>query len=327
MQKPEDVLAYRLRELPLPAPDPISVSRRALARAAAPDRAAGRRRVLAPALAVTAVVPLAWALLYFVPAAAVAVASAPGVGVASADVLREAGLGTGSSVTPQNTQARSSGYTVQLAGAYSDPLRTVVLLRFAPADAHAFDALTLRDQFGGSYELRSGYANTQTGEEALVFAPPSPAALKAGLRFSLELRLVAPTTGAPVQGVWVVSGVVLPGGATAVVAPSAGSLGTGTVSFGGFRLAGGVLEMSADVRGIPYDQLAAAAPTAGKPQAALDLALLDSNGDRLPVSYYLGSNGDVTHIEAFAFGVARGSYRLVLTLAGASSLERPLEVR
>jgi len=105
-----DPLEQRLTHIELDTPDPGRISARVLTL-----RPKARRvsvfRVPAVGLATIA---LALAVLYFVPAAAAALAGVPGGG----DLLREAGLaGAAGKVTTVGAVAESSGYRITLVGA------------------------------------------------------------------------------------------------------------------------------------------------------------------------------------------------------------------
>ena len=322
-----DPLAVRLRELALDRPDPRSMTVRVLAEAVQGER---RRAIPGLALAAAAVlvaVAGTWGFLYFSPVTGAALADASGTGRTASDVLRDVGLGAGATVSAQDSAATASGYRIQLVGASTDPIRTVILLKIMPADGMSFEGVRLTDQFGSSYELLEGVANTNTGDEALVFAPGRGLATSNGMRFSLDLSLVTTRAGGSLPGAWKVSGTVLPNAGTLLDAPAPGELGAGTLTFRQPRFAGGVLAFDADVRGLSPEQLGGSVPNGAKGQFALQAVLVDSAGSALPLNRRFSGSGGASRVEAMAFGVRPGTYRLLLTLAGAGSLERTLVVR
>jgi hypothetical protein len=327
MTQTDDRLAERLRELTLDRPDPRSLASRVLAVAAQPERQQAIPRPLLVAAAMLVAIAGAWGVLYFSPITGAALADASGGSATASDVLRAVGLGAGATVSAQNSTATASGYRIQLVGASTDSIRTVVLLKITPADAMSFVGVNLSDQFGSSYELLEGVATTNTGDEALVFGPPRGLAARTGLRFSVDLRLVSTRAGGTVPGAWKVSGTVLPDAGTLLDPPAPGGLGAGTVTFRQPRSAGGVLAVSADIAGLSTEQLGASVPSGGKAQLALQAVLVDPTGTELPMNIRVSGADGVSRFDAVAFGIHPGTYRLRLTLASGGSLERILVVR
>src|SRR5260370_13664912 len=174
----------RLVERPVTPPGPRSGANRVLhARRPPAPRARPIVRVARPLAAAIMFVFALWGVFYFAPVAGAALADAPGVGSFSSFVLGEAGLGTGNAATSEDSAASNSGVTIRLIGASANPLRTIVLLRISPATDMPI-GMTLKDQFGWSYEERGGYGDLRTGAIAMIFGPRSFVAQPLGMRFA-----------------------------------------------------------------------------------------------------------------------------------------------
>jgi hypothetical protein len=316
-------LGQRLRELPLQTPD----ARRATAIAlGAPTRReqAPPRRPLNPWLLrpVAAVVVLAfvWVVLYFSPAAGAAIAGTPVVGHVSSFVLDQAGLGTGTAVTSEDAAAAHSGVTVHLLGATASPLRTVLLVRFTPA-TYVPAGVTLTDQFGTSYEDRSGVGDTRTGDWALIFAPPSFGAGPLGMRYTLTFNTFSDGQGNLVRGIWTVSGTVLPHTGRTVHAPAAASIGSGKITFVDGTEADGVLQITAHASGLGDLGLPQRKQVPG--EQAFSVTVTDSKGKTLAVPVAVQGEEGGWAIDITAYGVAdHGSYRIDISIPGVGTVSR-----
>ena len=178
-----DPLEQRLTHIELDTPDPGRISARVLTLRPKARRASVLR---VPAVGL-GTIALALAVLYFVPAAAAALAGMPGGG----DLLREAGLaGAAGKVTMVGAVAESSGYRITLVGAYADSERTVLLLRTSPSATPDFATMGLTDQFGRSYPMQSGSSDGRTGDLILQFDPLGWPDGTTGARVTLRLNSV-----------------------------------------------------------------------------------------------------------------------------------------
>jgi hypothetical protein len=328
-----DELEQRLRELPVAEPDAAVVTARVLSasRDAKTARASTRRRInplslrgVATAIAGLAVV---WGIFYFSPAAGAALADTPGVGPVSSLVLKEAGLGTGSSVTSEDAAAAQSGVTLRLVGATASPLRTVLLVKISPA-SYVFAGGTLTDQFGTSYEVRDGYGDLRTGDWAVICAPPSFAAGPLGMRFTFTVDGMYDSQGSAVPGTWKVSGSVLTHSGRTVAAPAAASVGSGTISFSSGTEADGMLEMTAHVRGIPIVQLPSTKQTAPPdPTQILTATVTDSSGMQLDASVAPRDEPGGWAIDIIAYGLSdHGTYTIVISIPGSGTVSRTIAI-
>lgn len=319
-------LSQRVRELPITKPDAGSVATRVLH--ARPIPAPRPRpivvRVARPLAAVLVIFVALWGMFYFAPAAGSALADTPGVGSFSSFVLGEAGLGTGTSVTSEDSAAANSGVTIRLVGASASPLRTVVLVRVSPARDTPFNA-TLKDQFGWSYETRGGNGDLRTGDFALVFAPPSFLAQSLGMRFKLSLNSVGSDSG-PVLGTWALSGTVLAHSGRSFAAPPPATVGRMTVTFSNGREAAGVLELTARIQGVTMDELGINHKQTSDVQP-LTVTVTDSSGRELDVPYGFGPDPTGVTIDIIAYGASdHGTYTIRISVVGVGSVERSITI-
>ena len=322
MNQPNDQLAQRLRAIPLDHPRPEVITSRVLGAAARPAPSRVLPRLAIAAAILVAAVPVAWGALYFSPATAAALADASGPGGFSGEILDNFGLGA-ENITAQNSSATSSGYRVQLVGAYADSIRTVVLLKMDPPGFSGTAMLT--DQFGTTYHLSNGEGNLLTGDQVLSFEPASWLASVTGMRFTLTFNQVSLLVGTNVAGSWTVKGVVLLKTGKMLHAPSSGSLGSGTVAFTEVRYVGRVLSIQADVRGVSLDepQVKQTKPT---PRFQVELAPTDGRPGKPANSFDWSTSGDVTKLQLLFVNVDPGTYYLILSLAGEGELQRTLVV-
>lgn len=320
-------LGERLRELPITKPDAGSVATRVLH--ARPVPALRPRpiavRLARPLAAVLVIFVALWGVFYFAPAAGSALADTPGVGSFSSFVLGEAGLGTGNSVTSQNSVATDSGVTIRLIGASASPLRTVVLVRVSPARDTPFNA-TLKDQFGWSYETRGGNGDLRTGDFALVFAPASFLAQPLGMRFKLSLNSVG-SDSRPVLGTWTLSGTVLAHGGRSFAAPPPATVGRMTVTFSNGREAAGVLELTARIQGVTMEQLGIGGHKQTSDVQPLTVTVTDSTGRELDVPYGFGPDPTGVTLDIIAYGASdHGTYTIRIFVLGIGSVERSITI-
>jgi hypothetical protein len=324
MNQPTDQLAQRLRELPLDEPRPERITSRVLGAAARPAPSRVLPRLAIAAAILVAAVPVAWGVLYFSPATAAALADASGPGF-SHEILDNFGLGT-ENITAQNSSATSSGYEVQLVGAYADSIRTVVLLKSDPP-VYASGFMQLTDQFGTTYYLHNGEGNLLTGDQVLSFEPASWLAMNTGMRFTLTFNELELLDGSSVRGSWTVKGVVLLKTGTLLHAPPPGPLGRGMVRFTEVRYVGRVISIQAEVRGVSLDGEVPPMKQGAKPSPRFQVELAPIDGSLgKPASFGWGSSGDVTKLQLLFVNVDPGTYYVILTLAGEGRLQSTLVV-
>ena len=326
MNQPTDQLAQRLRELQLDQPRPGPITVRVLAAAARPAPVRRLPRLAIAATLLLLALPVTWGVLYLSPATAAALADASGPGGFSSEILDNVGLGTGSGITAQSSSATSSGYRVQLVGVYADSIRTVILLRVQPG-AMVSGFPRLRDQFGTTYEMRGAEGNLETGDEAMIFEPPSGLVSLTGLRFTLEMNELMNMSPHSVHGGWTVKGVVLLNAVKHLAAPASGTLGRGTVTYIDARYGGRVVSIRAEVRGVSLAGEVPAANPGSKPTPRFDIKLMRPDGSlaqRLLSEWK--SSSDVAELDATWVNIEPGTYSVILTLAGEGQLQRALVV-
>ena len=325
MKSTIDQLAERLRELPLDVPRPDAITPRVLRAAAGP--APRRPAFLAIAAAFLVLLLGSWGVLYFSPATAAALADTSGPGGFSGEILDRFGLGS-ENITAESSSATSSGYTVQLVGAYADSIRTVVLLKTSPA-AFIFGLPQLTDQFGTTYSSQNGQGNLETGDQVVSFEPASWLASSTGMRVTLTLNQVELLGGQSVSGSWTVKGVVLLKSGAKLDAPASGSLGPGTVTFADARYVGRVVSIQAEVHGVSVDGIVPAVGPGTKPQPALSVVLAPADGSapKPADSLSQSSTGDVTQLQMLFVNVSRGRYYVVVSVEGVGRLQSALLVR
>jgi hypothetical protein len=319
-------LGQRLRELPITTPDAGAVATRVLhARQVPAARPRPIVRVARPLAVSLLFVVALWGVFYFAPAAGAALADAPGVGSFSSFVLGEAGLGTGNAVTSEDSAAANSGVTIRLIGASANPLRTIVLLRISPATDIPI-GMTLKDQFGWSYEERGGYGDLRTGDLAMMFAPPSFLAQPLGMRFKLLIDGVETGTG-PVSGAWTLTGTVLAHGARSFAAPQPATDGRLTVTFSAGRESDGVLELTARIQGVTMEQLGIGGHKQTSDVQPLTVTVTDSSGRELDVPFGFGPDPTGITLDIIANGASdHGTYTIRIFVLGVGSVERSITV-
>jgi len=318
MNQPTDQLAQRLRELPLDEPRPERITSRVLGAAARPAPSRLLTRLAIAAAILVAALPVSWGVLYFSPATAAALADASGPGF-SHEILDNFGLGT-ENITAQNSSATSSGYKVQLVGAYADTIRTVVLLKSdPPVFASGFAQLT--DQFGTTYHLQNGEGNLLTGDQVLSFEPASWLASTTGMRFTLTLNQVVLLGGQDVPGSWTVKGVVLLKTGKLLKTPPSGAIGSGAVRFTEVRYIERAVFIEAEVSGVSIEGEVPPVAPGTKPSPRFDVVLVGADGiARHPQSW------SGPHLQLLFVNVDPGTYYVILTLAGEGQLQSTLVV-
>jgi hypothetical protein len=98
------------------------------------------------------------------------------------------------------------------------------------------------------------------------------------------------------------------------------------VTFDPPRYAGGVLALRMHVMGLSEQEMTATANDGAKPRARLQIHVLDSQGLEAPATVGVGSQNGVLTLEVLASRVGPGDHRLAVSLDGAGSFEREIEV-
>ena len=332
---PADTLEQRLTELAFEAPDAGRVTARVMERAHKP----GPPRLLRVLALGVATMLLGAAVLYFVPAAGTALADTPVAG----PMLQDAGLaGAGNRVTSVGARAISSGYRIELVGAYADSSRTVLLIRSEPAILIAgAEEPTLEDQFGRTYHLGSAVTNGLTGTLALEFEPLAWPDALTGARITLYVDEVTPVTcvaplsgnpagyvcsqGSPVAGSWTLRGTVGLDETTNLRLPAPARLGPATFRFTSLRSSSATIAVDIDVSGATSDDLNARIPNGGKGTQVFTIVLLSPNGDVVNSSYQLADDQNGVHIDFLGYRVSDGDYQLRISYRG-SEADRELAI-
>lgn len=320
------LLEQRLRNIASDGPDPRMVSARVLAASSHKPRTRLPRLALAPVAALILVALLA----YFAPAADVSLASAPGFG----DLLREAGLvGAADRVTFVGAVATSSGYRIELVGAYADASRTVLLLRSQPATSPSNDELQITDQFGRSYQFRNGYTNGLTREAVYQFEPLAWPDANLGARITFHMSSVG--NGNPpyerVPGSWTFSAVVGVDQPRPLPLPDGATLGPAHFKFNSVAYTPASVAIDMDIAGVNLSDVNVVLPDGGKGTPILDVQLFGPAGDAVTGSYdlfgpgTLTRSGDGVHVHFIGYHFGKGEYRLVVRY-GHDTFERVLEI-
>ncbi|HVC78776.1 MAG TPA: hypothetical protein VND96_19880 [Candidatus Micrarchaeaceae archaeon] len=328
-----ETLEQRLTDLSFDTPDAGRISARVLSLVQKPRRRAFPRWL---ALGVATLL-VAGGVLYFVPAADAGLADAPIAG----DLLRDAGLtGAGTQVTSVGAVASSSGFRLQLIGAYADSTRTVLLLRANPAVQWLGvpgNDIQLTDQFGRSYNWQSGQTDSRTGQAIVQFeALAWPDALT-GARITVKVAAVeraclanafcsSPLPDGPVvKGSWVLPATLGVDEGTALALPAAAQLGAARFQFTSVRSSTATIGIDIQVTGVTFDDLGQMIPDGGKGTAVFTIDLFSPTGDVANTSFSMGEGLQGPIIQFLAYRSGPGEYRLHISYRG-SSVDRILTV-
>jgi len=332
-----DLLEKRLENLSVETPDAGRVTAHVLAHAA--ERSHRRRWPRIAALGATSIAFLLL-VVYFVPVADMALADTPIAG----DLLRDAGLvGAANRVTSLGAVATSSGYRVDLFGAYADSSRTVLLLHASPMIFWAGLGPELKDQFGRSYHMQSAESNALTGTLILTYEPLAWPDSATGARISLAFTSVEPLTcvfspsgdpaqdsckmGQPVAGSWMLRAAVAVDQATTLPLPSPAQLGPGTYRFTSARSSAATIEVDLTVTGVTEADLERRIPDGFKGTAVFDIALLGPAGDVVTTFYQSAEDAQgAVNVRIVGFRLAPGAYRVRVSYLGSGEFERVLHV-
>jgi hypothetical protein len=283
---------------------------------------------------------IASAVLYFVPAADAALADAPIAG----DLLRDAGLlGAGNRVTAVGAVSTSSGYRVELVGAYADSTRTVLLLHAKPAVwLPSFPQPELKDQFGRTYFMGAATGNALTGNVVLEFDPLAWPDAITGARITLHLTELEPVncvaapsgnpidtvcnSGPSVAGSWTLAATLGVDEGTALALPAPAHLGPATYRFTSVRSTAATIEVDMDITGVTSADLDRRVPDGGKGTAVFNIELLDPTGSIANGSYSTGEDQQGVHIQFLGYRFGPGGYHLHVTYLGSGEFDRVLTV-
>jgi hypothetical protein len=331
-----DLLEQRLADLAVTAPDPGRTTARVLSLAAMP-----RRRHLGRLAAVAAAtIALVLAVLYFVPRTDAALADTPIAG----DLLRDAGLtGAGDRVTAVGAVSTSSGYRLELVGAYADSTRTVLLVHAEPGIVFAGIGPELKDQFGRTYEFQGGSGNGLTGNLVLNYGPLAWPDAITGARITLMWTAVEPfacsvpvgetalqavcSTGRPVAGSWTLPAIIGVDEGTVLALPAPGHLGPANFRFTSVVSTPATITVDVEVTGMSLEDLNKRVPDAGKGHWLLGIELIGPDG----VNYMGGpgasrASGTRAQIQLLWPRPGPGDYRLRVTYEGLGGFERALHI-
>ena len=333
-----DALEQRLTDLAFDAPDADRITARVLSMAGRPRRRQFPRLI---ALGVATLV-IAAAVLYFVPAADAALADAPIAG----DLLRDAGLaGAGNRVTAVGAVSTSSGYRVELVGAYADSTRTVMLLHADPAVwlSSVGPDPELKDQFGRTYEMHGATGNFLTGNVALQFEALGWPDGITGARITLHITTVEPVTctasasgnpidticdtGEPVAGSWTLSANLGVDEGTTLALPAPAHLGPATYRFTSVRSTAATIAVDIDITGVTAADLDRRIPDGRKGTAVFTIELLDPTGNIIGGGYGdMSEDQHGVHILLLGYRVGPGDYHLHVSYLGSGEFDRVLHI-
>lgn len=332
-----DVLEQRLADLAIDTPDPGRITARVMSRAARPPR----RQVTRIAALGVATVTLMVTVLYFVPAADVVLADTP----IARELLRDAGLlGAGNRVTSVGAVSASSGYRLELVGAYADSTRTVLLVHAVPSIIPSVYLMpTLTDQFGRSYFVRGVVSNGLTGNmifesEALAW----PDAIT-GARITLHLTSVVPVTctgspsvepasvkcnqGSPVTGSWTLPITIGVDEDTNLALPAPAQLGPAGFRFKSVRASSATIAVDIEVTGMTRDEVTRRLPDGKKGTAVLTSEILGPNGE-IVNGNGPGSppNEQGVHLHLYGYRLMPGEYHVHVTYLGYGEFDRVIRI-
>ena len=328
-----DALEQRLTDLAFDRPDAGRVTARVL------SLARKRRRPAVARLGALAAATLliAAAVVYFVPAADAVLADTPIAG----DLLRSAGLtGAGNRVTAVGAVASSSGFRLQLVGAYADSTRTVLLLRANPAilplGPPSLDP-QLSDQFGRTYHVQSELTDSRTGQVIIEFEalawPDALTDARIALNVTALKRACAsaqfctdPVSSEPmVRGSWTLRATVGVDESTSLALPAPAHLGPATFNFTSVRSSLATIGIEMSVKGATFDDLQQRVADGRKGTPVFTIDLFAPNGDTATASYSLGEDQRGPLIQFLGYRFGPGNYRLHISYRG-SDVDRLLMV-
>ncbi|MGH2492793.1 MAG: hypothetical protein ACRDF9_14955 [Candidatus Limnocylindria bacterium] len=329
-----DPLAQRLRRLKITTPDASLVGAAALS-AHRPLTGPSRRTLMIALTLVPLITLLTTAIVaYFAPAFSQALADSPIAGRVAGPVLRQFGLASiEDRVSSFGDRWTSNGYTIELVGGYADSSRTVLFLRVTPAARVVMmspDHAQLYDQFGLQYQQSSGFADSETGDAAITFAPIESPARSVGARLTLTLTQLEDRTASqpvPIAGRWALHGTLLPDEGRDLTLPEQGALGSATFMFTKARALPAALLVEAQITGATVTELVERIPDGLKGRPVFTVRLFDPAGHERPfLSGGGGSGGNASSFrQQWLWEITGpGRYELVLAWEGRGTLTRTL---
>lgn len=330
-----DVLEQRLADLAIDTPNPGRITALVMSRAARPQR-----RQFARGLAIgVATVALMAAVLYFVPVADVVLADAP----IARELLRDAGLlGAGNRVTSVGAVSTSSGYRLELVGAYADSTRTVLLVHAEPYVLPWSGQVTLTDQFGRSYHMRGGMANALTGNVILETEELAWPDTITGARITLHLTAVTPVTcsgsppvdpnavkcsqGSDVAGSWTLPATVGVDEDTTLALPPPAQLGPASFRFISVRTSSATIAIDIEVKGVAAAELDRRIPDGKKGTSVFTIEMLGPNGEQVNGNGGTFPNEQGVHLHVFGYRLRPGEYHIHATYVGYGEFDRVIRV-
>jgi hypothetical protein len=280
-----------------------------------------------------------WLVAYFVPAADAVLADTPIAGA----LLRDAGLvGAANRVTSVGAVATSSGYKVELVGAYADSARTVLLIHTSPIVWLPPGAPELTDQFGRSYHLQSASGNGISGDLVLTYEPLAWPDASTGARLTLKMTAIIPVTcpasptgdpaqiicsyGRPISGTWNLAAMVGVDESNSLPLPPAAHLGQATYRFISVRSSAATIAVEIDVIGLTAADLDRRIADGFKGTAVFDIELLGPTGDVVTDSYRTTDTTGGSHVSLVGYRFTPGDYRVHVSYLGSGDFERVLHV-
>ncbi len=332
----DERMVQRLRSLE-PRVNATELVRRVLS-AGAGERTPSRRPrlVFATVLLPLALVLVAAVASFYAPVFAEAVADAPIVGRISGPVLRSVGLaGAPQRVSAFGDRATSAGYEVELVGGYADSGRTVLFLHATPAarvlaPIAAGRSLSLNDQFGQSYRLTGGIANSETGENTLVFEPLRWPATWLGARLHLSFNTVEfgiPPAATAAAGQWQLSGTLAVDEGRDLPTPTPGTIGEMQVSFTHVRAlpVGLLAELRIDPGSLDLNRIV---PDGLKGRSAFTVKLIDDTDRERPLLQAQSGSSSGSVVGNWLWQIdGPGRYELRISYEGVGIITREIVIQ
>ena len=223
-----------------------------------------------------------------------------------------------------NTRASSSGYTITLHGAYADSKRTVLLMHVSPAAMpHGF----VTDQFARSYRMQSAALNTDTGDVAVQFEGLAFPDSVTGARITVHVTDVSePPSTERVGGTWELTATVGVDVARSLPVPAGGDLGPAHFRFTSASYTPGTVEVDGLITGVSPTELGRIVPDDAKGEPALQLLLLDPNGQVVLIESASAGDQNATEISLVGYRTIGGNYTVRVSYYGYGSFERTLKI-
>ena len=316
-----DLLEQRLEKLVVVTPDAGRITARVLSRAVRP-RVRRLPRVVALGAATVA---LAVLVAYFVPAADTALASVPFAG----DLLRSAGLiGASDRITSVGSVSGSSGYRLQLVGAYADSTRTVLLLHSQPPIAYSGFGSEVTDQFGRAYPVHGSISNTLSGDIVLELGALAWPDAITGARITLRITQVGTADNPPrqVAGAWTLPATLGVDEAKPLPLPADATTGPAHYRFTSVTYTPASITIDIEITGVTSDDLRRRIPDGGKGTAVFSIELVDRYGVVVSGGYGLTEDQQGVKLSFLGYRQGPGNYTLRVSYLGGGYFERILHV-